>query len=313
MTVLVQEHGPAGSITRGNIGLLTHRLLKISKIAALMTMLAILLHIQAGPAFSQSSNPQASGTQASGSQETALSETDSAAAHGISMYGEPAEPADFDHLSYANPNAPQGGKISYGVIGTFDNVNPFILKSIRTTSRGMWDPEFGHLVFQSLMMRSQDEPFTLYGLLAQKAEMPDDRSWIEFTLNPNAKWHDGKPVTPEDVIFTYELLTEKGRPPFSSRTKRIEKIEQTGDLKVKFTFNKDSNREFPLIIAGFTPVLPKHATNIETFADSTLVPLVGSGPYKVKSVDAGKKIVYEKDPGLLGQGFAFNERPVQLR
>jgi len=221
--------------------------------------------------------------------------------HGIAMYGEPAEPSDFDHLSYANPDAPQGGSISYGVVGSFDNVNPFILKSIRTTARGLWDPQFGHLFFQSLMMRSRDEPFTLYGLLAEKAEMPDDRSWIEFTLNPKAKWHDGKPVTPEDVIFTYDLLTEKGRPPFSSRTKRIAKIEKTGDLKVKFTFNKDSNREYPLIIAGFTPVLPKHAIDVDTFADSTLNPLIGSGPYTVRSVDAGKKIVYQKDPNYWGK------------
>lgn len=225
----------------------------------------------------------------------------SSPSHAIAMYGQPAQPADYTHLSFTNPDAPQGGRMSYGVVGTFDSVNPFILKSIRTTSRGMWDPQYGHLYFQSLMMRSKDEPFTLYGLLAEKAEMADDRSWIEFTLNPKARWHDGTPVTPEDVIFTYKLLTEKARPPFSSRTKRIKSIEKTGDLKVKFTFNEKSNREYPLIIAGFTPVLPKHAINVETFADSTLTPLMGSGPYKVKSLEAGKQIVYEKDPNYWGK------------
>ncbi len=226
--------------------------------------------------------------------------------HGISMYGEPAEPSDMTHLSYANKDAPQGGRISYGVVGTFDSVNPFILKSIRTTARGMWDPEFGSLYFQPLMMRSRDEPFTLYGLLAESVEMPEDRSWIEFTLNPNARWHDGVPVTPEDVIFTYELLTEKGRPPFSSRSKRVSSIEKTGDRKVKFTFNSQSDREFPLIIAGFTPVLPKHAIDVESFDASTLTPLVGSGPYKVKEVDAGRKIVYEKDPDHWGKDLPVN-------
>ncbi|MGB7285447.1 MAG: extracellular solute-binding protein [Salaquimonas sp.] len=227
--------------------------------------------------------------------------TTSGPSHAIAMYGEPMLNADYTHLSYVNPDAPQGGKIAYGVIGSFESVNPFILKSMRNTARGMWDPEYGHLYFQSLMTRSKDEPFTLYGLLAEKAEMPDDRSWIEFTLNKNAKWHDGKPVTPEDVIFTYELLTNKARPPFSTRTKRIQSIEKTGDLKVKFIFNKDSNREFPLIIAGFTPVLPKHAINPDTFDESSLTPILGSGPYKISSIDAGKHIKFEKDPNYWGK------------
>jgi peptide/nickel transport system substrate-binding protein len=221
--------------------------------------------------------------------------------YAISMYGEPALSKGFSHLSYANPDATKGGAIAYGVVGSFDNVNPFILKSMRSTARGLWDPEFGHLYFQSLMMRSQDEPFTLYGLLAEKAEMPEDRSWIEFTLNPNAKWHDGMPVTPEDVIYTYDVLTEKARPPFSTRTKRIRSIEKTGDLKVKFTFNEDSNREFPLIIAGFTPVLPKHAIERETFENSTLTPMIGSGPYKISSIEVGKQIKFEKDPNYWGK------------
>jgi peptide/nickel transport system substrate-binding protein len=227
--------------------------------------------------------------------------------HGIAMYGDPAESPDFTHLSYANPDAPQTGRISYGVVGNYDSLNPFVLNSMRTTARGMWDPEYGQLVFESLMTRSKDEPFTLYGLLAESAEMPEDRSWIEFTLNKDAKWQDGKPVTPEDVIFTYELLTEKGRPPFSSRTKRIASIDKTGDRKVRFTFNETSNREYPLIIAGFTPVLPKHAIDVATFDQSSLTPMLGSGPYKVKTVDPGKKIVYEKDPNYWGKNLPVNK------
>ncbi len=221
--------------------------------------------------------------------------------HAIAMYGDPAEPEGFNHFRYANPDAPEGGSITYGVVGSFDSLNPFILKSMRSTARGLWDPQFGHLYFQSLMQRSYDEPFTLYGLLAESVAMPEDRSWMEFTLNPDAKWHDGKPVIPEDVIFTYELLAEKGRPPFSTRMKRIESIEKTGNRKVRFTFNQDSNREFPLIVAGFTPVLPSHAINRENFDASTLEAVVGSGPYRIASIDAGKRIVYEKDAGYWGK------------
>lgn len=233
--------------------------------------------------------------------QMAIAQSTNGPQHAIAMYGEPLLGPDYEHLSYANPNAPQGGKISYGVIGSFDSVNPFILKSMRNTARGMWDPQFGHLYFQSLMTRSKDEPFTLYGLLAEKVEMPDDRSWMEFTLNKDARWHDGMPITPEDVIFTYALLTEKARPPFSSRMKRIESIVKTGDLKVKFTFNADSNREFPLIIAGFTPVLPKHAIDPATFDASTLTPILGSGPYKINSIDAGKHIKFQKYPEYWGK------------
>ena len=226
--------------------------------------------------------------------------------YSLTMYGSPALPPDFTSLSYANPDAPQGGKISYGVVGSFDNVNPFILKSMRNTARGLWDPEYGHLYFQSLMMRSQDEPFTLYGLLAEKAEMPEDRSWIEFTLNAKARWHDGKPIIPEDVIFTYEVLTAKARPPFSTRMKRIKSIEKTGERKVKFTFNDQSDREFPLIIAGFTPVLPSHAIDVATFDNSTLEPMIGSGPYRISAIEAGKQIRFRKDPDYWGMDLPVN-------
>ena len=213
--------------------------------------------------------------------------------HAIAMHGEPALPADFEHFPYVNPAAPKGGKITYGVLGTFDSVNPFILKSMRTNARGSWDHQFGHLVFESLLFRSRDEPFTMYGLLAEKVEWPDDRKWIEFTLNPDAKWSDGVPVTVEDVIFTYELMTEKGRPPYNSRMKKIDRIEKTGERKVRFTFNDLADREFPMIIS-LSPVLPKHAINPETFDQSTLDPMIGSGPYVMDNIVPGKSITYEK-------------------
>lgn len=221
--------------------------------------------------------------------------------HGIAMHGEPELPADYEHFQYVNPDAPQGGSVTYGVVGTFDSLNPFVLKSMRTTARGIWDPEFGNLVYESLLQRNRDEPFTMYGLLASKVETDPERTWIEFTLDEDAAWSDGVPVTPEDVIFTYELLTEEGRPPYSSRMDRIESIEKTGDRTVKFTFNDTSNREFPLII-GLTPVLPKHAIDPETFGESTLEAPVGSGPYLVDKVEPGSRITYTRNPDYWGNG-----------
>ncbi|CCM75658.1 extracellular solute-binding protein [Rhizobium mesoamericanum] len=221
--------------------------------------------------------------------------------HGIAMHGEPALPADFKHLPYVNPDVTKGGKISYGVVGTFDSLNPFILKSMRTTARGMWDPEYGNLVFETLMLRSRDEPFTLYGLLAESVEWNDDRTFIQFNLNPAAKWSDGQPVTPEDVIFTLNLLKEKGRVPFSTRLNAVEKMEKVGDHGVRFTFNDKADREFPLILAGSTPILPKHATDPDTFDRSSLTPPIGSGPYKIKSLKPGESITFERDPNYWGK------------
>jgi peptide/nickel transport system substrate-binding protein len=219
--------------------------------------------------------------------------------HGIAIIGEPALATGFPHLPYANLDAPQGGRINYGVVGTFDNVNPFILKSMRTTARGPIDTAFGNLVFESLMVRSADEPFTLYGLLAETIDTDEARTFAEFQLNPAAKWSDGKPVTPEDVIFTYETFAEKGRPPFSNRKDKIAKIEKTGERGVRFTFNEQSDREFPLIIA-LTPIIPKHASPSE-FDQPTLDKLVGSGPYLIDQVEPGTRITFKKNPDYWGE------------
>ncbi len=129
--------------------------------------------------------------------------------HGIAMHGEPALAADYTHFPYVNPAVKKGGKVNYGVVGTFDALNPFVLKGMRTTARGVWDPEFGNLLYEPLMTRSADEPFSLYGLLAESVEWDADRTFVQFNLNPNAKWNDGKPVTPEDVIFTFELCATR--------------------------------------------------------------------------------------------------------
>lgn len=220
--------------------------------------------------------------------------------HAIAMQGEPALPADYQHFDYVNPDAPKGGNITYCVVGSFDNLNPFILKSLRTTARGMQDLIFGNLVFEPLMMRNYDEAFTLYGLLADSADMDLERKSIEFHLNPNAKWSDGEPVTPDDVLFTYDVFTDKGRPPYRDRMSLIAKLEKTGDHSVRFTFNDKANRETPLIIA-LTPIIPKHAFNKDTFDKTTLKPVIGSGPYTIDKVQPGQRIVFKRNPNYWGK------------
>jgi peptide/nickel transport system substrate-binding protein len=220
--------------------------------------------------------------------------------HAIAMQGEPALPQDYRHFSYVNPNAPKGGSITYCVIGSFDNLNPFIVKSLRTTARGVIDVIFGNLVFESLMTRNADEAFSLYGLLAETIDITPDRKTVEFNLNPNAKWSDGKPVTPEDVLFTYEVYTEKGRPPYSDRMAKVAKLEKTGEHSVRFTFNEHADREFPLIIA-LTPIVPKHAFDKETFDQTTLKPVTGSGPYRIAEVEPGERVIFERNPDYWGK------------
>lgn len=227
------------------------------------------------------------------------------ALYGIAMHGDPALPAGYQAFPYVNPHVKKGGRLAFGVVGTFNNLNPFILKGKRTTGRGLWDPELGNLMFESLLMRSRDEPFTMYGLLAESVEWDDARTYIQFNLNPKAKWSDGQPVTPDDVIFTFELLRDKGAPPFSTRlvagkTVLVEKMEKFGEHSVRFTFSKNATRELPLLLA-LSPVLPKHATKVDGFDQTILTPLMGSGPYRIKQVRPGEKLLFERDPNYWGK------------
>ncbi len=211
------------------------------------------------------------------------------------MHGEPALSEDFSHFPYVNPDAPKGGSITYGVVGTFDSLNPFILQSMRTTARGVVDQEYGNLLYETLMHRSRDEPFTLYGLLAERVEWDEERSFIEFFVNPAARWSDGEPVTADDVIFSFELLAEKGRPPFSDRLTFVERMEKTSEMSVRFELTEEASREFPLLLAS-APILPEHAIDRDTFDRSTLTPPIGSGPYTIASVSPGERIVFERNP-----------------
>jgi peptide/nickel transport system substrate-binding protein len=221
--------------------------------------------------------------------------------HGIAMHGDAALPAGFKAFPYVDPNVRKGGHITYGVVGTFDSLNPFILKSMRTTARGIWDPEFGNLVYEPLMQRSRNEPFTLYGLLAKTVEWDDKRTFIQFDLDPDARWSDGQPVTPDDVIFTFNLLHDKGRVPFANRMNAITSMEKVGDHSVRFTLNDKADRETPMIIASTTPILPKHAIDPATFDQTSLTPPIGSGPYRVQTVNPGESIVFARNPDYWGK------------
>ena len=198
-------------------------------------------------------------------------------AHGIAMYGEPALAPDFVSLPQANPNAPKGGAIVQGEVGSFDSLNPHIQKG-----RVPWQLRF--LAYESLMTRAYDEPFTLYGLLAESIEVPDDRSWVEFTLNPAARFSDGSPVTVDDVLWSFETLGTVGHGRYRGTWEKVETAEAVGDRKVRFTFNVQDD-ELPLIM-GLRPILKKAQWDGLDFADSgvDLVP-ISSAPYVIEEFE----------------------------
>nr|WP_102867698.1 extracellular solute-binding protein [Pseudovibrio exalbescens] len=215
--------------------------------------------------------------------------------HGIAMHGKPALPQGFSHLPYANPEAPKGGRIRLGVQGTFDSLNPFILKGAWTSARGMKERQMGQNIFESLLLRSNDEPFTLYAHLAEAVRLPEARDWIEFRLNPAAKFSNDKPVTVEDVEFSLKIMRDKGRPPYSDWYGRITEFERTGERSIKLHFKDGTDRELPLLIS-LAPIFSKTDTDAQTFDQSTLEPPVGSGPYTFKEIDPGRRVVYERNP-----------------
>lgn len=213
--------------------------------------------------------------------------------HAIAMQGEPALPADFAHLPYANPDAPKGGRVVYAWQGSFDSLNPFIVQG--DGARGLFDVDFGNTVFETLMMRSRDEAFTLYPLLAESIETDDDRSFVTFTLNPAARFSDGEPVTVDDVIFSFELFREKARPIYRNWINVIDRMEKVGERGLKLTFNDKADRESPLLLAQL-PILPKHAIDRETFDKSSLKPMIGSGPYRIDGVRPGEQVTLKRNP-----------------
>ena len=217
--------------------------------------------------------------------------------HGIAMYGDPALPPDFVSLPYANPDAPKGGRIVTGNVGGFDSLNPFIL-------RGSPPWQLAHLTHETLMGRTEDEPFTVYGLLAESVETGEAREWVEFTLNPAARFSDGSPVTVEDVIWSFRTLGTKGHPRYRGFWSKVDRIEQTGPRSVRLTFNV-ADRELALL-AGLRPILQKAQWQGQDIAEAGIDDIpIGSGPYTVTDYEVNRHVTLQRDPDYWGADLPF--------
>ena len=212
--------------------------------------------------------------------------------HGIAMQGEPALPSDFKALPYVNPDAPQGGQLRQAITGTFDSMNPFIVKGSAASGIRTY-------VFESLMGRNGDEPFSLYGLLAESIDVSDDRQIFTYKIRPEAKFSDGSPVTAADVVFSMETLRDKGRPNYKNNYGKIKTVDVLDDHTLRFT-QEVGDRELPLII-GLMPILSKKSWEGRNFDESTLVPLIGSGPYVIAEAKPDESITYKKNPDYWGK------------
>jgi microcin C transport system substrate-binding protein len=222
--------------------------------------------------------------------------------HGLAIYGEPAHPAGFTHFPYVNPDAPIGGRMTRAAIGSFDSTNPFILKGNSVAGLNY----FGGLIYDTLLTQSADEPFTEYGLLASGIRLAEDRSAIEFDIDPRARFHDGEPVTAEDVVFTYRLLMKDGLPFFKSYYHDVTRVSLIDTDTVRFDMAPDAARELPLII-GQLPVLPEHYWKTRDFTRATLELPLGSGPYRMASLDAGRQVRYERVADYWGKDLPVNK------
>ncbi|HEY1980167.1 MAG TPA: extracellular solute-binding protein [Xanthobacteraceae bacterium] len=220
------------------------------------------------------------------------------AVHAIAMHGAPALADGFISLPYVDPDAPKAGRLTEGVLGTFDSLNPLIVQGVAL------QPIRGYVV-ESLMARNYDEPFTLYGLLARTIETDDARTFVTFALDPAAHFSDGTPVTADDVVFSWQLLRDHGRPNHRTYYAKVAKTEILDPRTVRFDFTDSSDRELPLIL-GLMPVLPKHAVDAATFENSTLQKPIGSGPYVVAEVDPGKSVTFKRDPNYWGRDLPIN-------
>jgi len=222
---------------------------------------------------------------------------DTRVVHGTSLLGDLKYSPDFKHFDYVNPDALKGGDVRLSAVGSFDSLHPFILKGRSAAGLG--------LAFESLMAPANDEASTYYGLIAESVEIPDDFSWVAYTLRPEARWHDGSPITTDDVIFSFEMLKTKGHPCYRAYYANVASAEQTGPHTVKFTFAGGLNRELPQIV-GQLPVLPKAVFEGRDFEETTLEPIMASGPYRVMEVDPGRAIIYERIKDYWGADLPVN-------
>jgi len=221
-----------------------------------------------------------------------------AESYAIAMHGAPGLPADFTHMPYANPDAPKGGRLVQGLLGTFDSLNPLIVK-------GLAVQQIRGFVIESLMARGNDEAFTLYGLLAKSVETDDVRSYVTFYLDPRARFSDGRPVTTEDVLFSWTLLRDKGRPNHRQYYSKVTKAEALDPLTVRFDLSAANDRELPLIL-GLMPILPRHAVDAATFEETSMSAPIGSGPYRVGAVKPGASVTLARNPDYWGRDLPAN-------
>ena len=235
---------------------------------------------------------------APGGADEGATASEISARHAIAMHGAPKYKAGFRHFDYVNPTAPKGGSLWLATQGTFDSLNPYIVKGTAASGAG--------LIYDTLMKRADDEAFTLYPLLAESIRTPKDRSWVEFTLNPKARWHDGKPVTVADVIFSLNILRTQGRPFYRYYFRDIVRVEKTGPRSVKFIFRGGTNRELPLIVAGDLNILPKHFWAKRDFTKFSLDPPLGSGPYRMGKLSPGRRIEYVRVKDYWGKDVPAN-------
>ena len=211
---------------------------------------------------------------------------------GIAMHGDLKYGPEATRFDYVNPDAPRGGVVRESRIGTFDSLNPFILKGEPAARLGM--------IFETLMASSEDEPFSKYGLIAESIEVPEDRSWVIFTLRPEARWHDGTPITVDDVLFSLEALRTRGHPFYRAYYADVSSAERIGERSVKFTFGDTTNRELPLIM-GELAIIPKAYYTENDFEKTSLEPPLGSGPYRIESVEPGRSITYRRVEDYWGE------------
>jgi peptide/nickel transport system substrate-binding protein len=224
--------------------------------------------------------------------------------YAIAMHGAPALPADFSHMPYADPDAPKGGRLVQGILGTFDSLNPLIVRGL-AVQQIVAVQQMRGLVIESLLTRGNDEAFTLYGLLARSVETDDARSYVTFRLDPKARFSDGEPVTAEDILFSWALLRDHGRPNHRQYYSKVAKAEAPDPLTVRFDFGGIADRELPLIL-GLMPILAKHAVDVATFEETTMTAPIGSGPYRVTAVKPGSSVTLTRNPDYWGRDLPVN-------
>ena len=212
--------------------------------------------------------------------------------HAVTIQGQPKYGPDFKNFDYVNPNAPKGGNVALGLQGTFDSFNPYIVKGTPTA--------VSSLIYETLMSRSSDEPGTDYGLIAESIELPESRTWAVFNLRPEARWHDGKPITAEDVVFSFNILREKGNNLYRTYYADVVRAEVVSERKVRFVFKNGDNPELASIISEL-PILPKHYWQNRDFTKPSLDIPLGSGPYKIVSFDPGRSVTVERVKDYWGQ------------